>query len=63
LTALGLLLCVALCLQAVVEDGCFTAALTEPNIVSVSDLVEGTSERLEFRDAVVKMSIGGGKGS
>lgn len=44
--------------QAVVEDGCFTASLTEPNIVSVSDLVHETSERLEFRDSVVKMSIG-----
>lgn len=42
------------------EDGCFTAALTEPNIISVSDLLEGASERLEFRDAVVKMSIGEG---
>lgn len=42
----------------VVEDGCFSAALMESNIVSVSDMVSETSERLEFRDAVVKMSIG-----
>lgn len=46
------------CLQMVVEDGCFSAALMESNIVSVSDMVSETSERLEFRDAVVKMSIG-----
>jgi hypothetical protein len=46
------------CPQMVVEDGCFSAALMESNIVSVSDMVSETSERLEFRDAVVKMSIG-----
>jgi hypothetical protein len=44
--------------QAVVEDGSFTAALVEPAIVIVRNLVDGTSERLEFRNAVVKMSLG-----
>lgn len=44
--------------QAVVEDGSFTAALVEPTIVIVSNLVDETSERLEFRNAVVKMSLG-----
>lgn len=41
-----------------VEDGRFTAALTEPNIVSISDMGAETSERLTVKDAVVKMSIG-----
>jgi hypothetical protein len=42
----------------VVEDGRFAAALTEPNIVSISDMGAETSERLTFKDAVVKTSIG-----
>lgn len=45
-------------LQTSVEDGRFAAALTEQTVVSVSDMAAETAERLEFRDAVVKMSIG-----
>jgi len=45
-------------LQTVAEDGRFAAALTEQNIVSIRDMVAETSEKLEFRDLVVKMSIG-----
>jgi hypothetical protein len=44
--------------QTVVEDGTFTAALVEPTVVVVSNLVDETSDRLEFRNAVVKMSLG-----
>lgn len=45
-------------LQTVAEDGRFAAALTEQNVVSIRDMVAETSEKLEFRDLVVKMSIG-----
>lgn len=45
-------------LQTVVEDGRCAAVLTEQSVVSINDLVSETSERLEFRDAVVKLSIG-----
>lgn len=46
-------------LQAVVDDGCFAATLTASNSISISDMGAETSERLDFRDAVVKMAIGG----
>jgi hypothetical protein len=44
--------------QAVVEDGRFAATLAEQSIISVSDMLSETTERLEFKEPVVKMGIG-----
>lgn len=48
----------AVLLDVRVEDGRIAAVLDSERTISVIDMVSETRERLEFREPVVKMSLG-----
>lgn len=46
-------------LKVRLEDGRTVAVLDDERLIIVSDMMNETKERLEFRDPVVKLSLGG----